>query len=143
MKLLVINGPNLDKLGNRESDHYGLHSLSELNNLIESEFPGVEFDFFQSNQEGDIVNKIHEAADSFNGILINPGGYAHTSVAIHDALGLCGLPKVEVHLSNIHSREDFRQKSITASKCDGYISGLREISYLAGVFSLIKIIAKK
>lgn len=143
MKIIVINGPNLDKLGNRESEHYGSISLVDLRKLIESNFPDTEFVFFHSNLEGELVNKLHEANNNYDGILINPGGYAHTSVAIHDALALCSVPKVEVHLSNIHNREEFRQHSITARKCDGYISGLREISYLAGVIALIKLIEKK
>lgn len=143
MKIMVINGPNLDKLGNRENEHYGSISLVDLRKLIESNFPEIEFVFFQSNLEGEIVNELHEANDICDGILINPGGYAHTSVSIHDALALCTLPKVEVHLSNIHIREEFRQQSITARKCDGYISGLREISYLAGVIALKKLIEKK
>lgn len=136
MKIIVINGPNLDMLGKREDVHYGSLTLSDIQKLLTDNFPDIETHFFQSNLEGELVNKIHEANGIYDGILINPGGYAHTSVAIHDALELCKIPKIEIHLSNLSTREEFRQNSITARKCNGYISGLREISYLAGIYSL-------
>lgn len=136
MKIIVINGPNLDMLGKREDVHYGSLTLSDIHKLLTDNFPDIEIHFFQSNLEGELVNKIYEANGIYDGILINPGGYAHTSVAIHDALELCKIPKIEIHLSNLSAREEFRQNSITARKCNGYISGLREISYLAGIYSL-------
>ncbi|MBS4035658.1 MAG: 3-dehydroquinate dehydratase [Ignavibacterium sp.] len=140
MKVLIINGPNLNFLDKREQDHYGEMSLPEMERLIRNEFPEIEFAFYQSNIEGEIITRIQEADKLFNGIIINPGGYAHTSVAILDALALCKIPKVEVHLSNLSKREDFRQRSLTARNCNGYVSGLKEISYLAGIYSLIQII---
>ena len=140
MKIIVINGPNLNFLGKREHDHYGEMSLPEIERLVRNEFPEIEFTFFQSNIEGEIVIRIQEADRLFSGLIINPGGYAHTSVAILDALALCKVPKVEVHLSNLSQREDFRQTSLTARNCNGYVSGLKEISYLAGIYSLIQII---
>jgi 3-dehydroquinate dehydratase II len=139
MKILIINGPNLNFLGKREEDHYGELSLPEIERTVSSEFPEIDFTFFQSNIEGEIITRIQEADKLFSGLIINPGGYAHTSVAILDALALCKIPKVEVHLSNLSQREDFRQTSLTARNCNGYVSGLKEISYLAGIYSLIQI----
>lgn len=143
MKILVINGPNLNRISNRNKNLYGSLNLSEIEKLIQKEFPEIIFSFLQSNIEGEIISAIQTASDNYDGILINPGGYAHTSVAIRDALEICTLPKVEVHLSNIADREDFRQTTLTAAKCNGYISGLREISYSAGVFSLVKLINRE
>ncbi len=140
MKFIIINGPNLNMLGDREKDQYGNFSLWDIENILKKEFPKVSVTFYQSNLEGDLVTIIHEANKVYDGLIINPGGYAHTSVAIHDALALCKIPKVEVHLSNISQREDFRQKTLTAKQCNGYISGLKEISYLSAVYSLIKVI---
>lgn len=140
MNILILNGPNLNKLGNREEEHYGNFSLWDIENRLRTEFPKISFTFFQSNLEGELVSKIQETNKIYDGLVINPGGYAHTSVALHDALASCKLPKVEVHISNLAIREEFRQKTLTARQCNGYISGLKEISYLAGVYSLIKMI---
>ncbi len=136
MRFLIINGPNLNLLGKRDANHYGSLTIEKIAEKIHTEFPEQEFEFFQSNSEGEIIDKIQQSETKFNGILINPGGYAHTSVAIRDALAECKLPKVEVHLSHLVNRESFRQTLITASACDGYISGFKENSYLAGVFLL-------
>lgn len=140
MNILILNGPNLNKLGNREEEHYGNFSLWDIENQLKAEFPKISFTFFQSNLEGELVTKIQETNKIYDGLVINPGGYAHTSVAVHDALASCKIPKVEVHISNLAIREEFRQNTLTARQCNGYISGLKEISYLAGVYSLIKII---
>lgn len=142
MKILVINGPNLDMLGRREEEYYGKLSLEDIQEILVKNFSDIIIDFFQSNLEGEIINKILEANKLYDGLIINPGGYAHTSVAIHDALSICTIPKIEVHLSNLSLREEFRQQSITARKCDGYIGGLREVSYMAGIYSLIQMINK-
>lgn len=139
MKILVLNGPNLNLLGAREESNYGYLTLKEIEDTMISEFPEEDFDFFQSNLEGELIDKIQNADANYQGLIINPGGYAHTSVAIRDALELAKLPKVEVHLSNISGREDFRHKTITASKTNGYISGFKELSYLAGVYLLKKL----
>lgn len=139
MKILVLNGPNLNLLGAREESNYGSLTLKEIEDAMISEFPEEVFDFFQSNLEGELIEKIQNADDDYQGLIINPGGYAHTSVAIRDALELAKLPKVEVHLSNLSGREDFRHKTITASKTNGYISGFKELSYLAGVYLLKKL----
>ena len=143
MKILVINGPNLNLLQQRDPEQYGTLSLDAIKNYLLQEFPGYKFDFCQSNSEGEIINKVQDAVNNFDALIINPAGYAHTSVAIRDALELCKIPKVEVHLSNISGREDFRQRLITASVCDGYLSGFKEHGYFAAVKLIEKILPKK
>jgi 3-dehydroquinate dehydratase II len=140
MKILVLNGPNLNMLGKREAVIYGNLSLETIKKLLSEEFTSVSFVFFQSNLDGELITEIQNAASKFDGIIINPGGYAHTSVALHDALEECKLPKIEVHLSHLGKREEFRQKLLTASACDGYISGFKEYSYMAAVYLLLKLI---
>ena len=130
-------------LGSRDKVKYGSLTLKDIEEKISTEFQSHKFDFFQSNLEGELVSKIQTAVDSFDGIIINPGGYAHTSVAIKDALADCSLPKIEVHLSHLANREDFRQVLLTASSCDGYVSGFKENSYLSGVYLLEKILNKE
>lgn len=142
MKIVVINGANLNKLGERDPSIYGSLSLPNIKELLEKEFPMDEFIFYQSNLEGEIVNSIQQYGANADGIIINPGGYAHTSVVIRDALELVNIPKIEVHFSNLASRDEFRKISLTASKCDGYISGFKEYSYVAAVFLLHKLGAK-
>jgi len=139
MKILILNGPNLNLLGSRSKSHYGNFSYENLINFIKSNFPDDEFTFFQSNSEGELINKIQNAEKYFQALIINPGGYAHTSVAIKDALELLQIPKIEVHLSHIARREDYRQVLITSQACNGYISGFKEFSYLAAVFLIHKI----
>jgi 3-dehydroquinate dehydratase-2 len=140
MKILVLNGPNLNLLEKRSVEYYGSKSLKEIEDIVINEFNNHQFEFFQSNHEGELIDKIQVAHKSFDGLIINPGGYSHTSVAIKDALEICSIPKIEVHISNLASREDFRYNMLTASSCDGYISGFRENSYLGAVFLLEKII---
>lgn len=142
MKILIINGPNLNLLNLRDQSLYGSLNLDEINNLIKQEFKEIEFEFFQANDEGSIINKIQSAFSS-DGLIINPGGFAHSSVAIRDSLELLNIPKIEVHLSNLSSRENFRQNLITASSCDGYISGLKHFGYLAAVYSILKILESR
>ena len=145
MKILVLNGPNLNLLGEREPEIYGYTTLKDIENEIleySKAFEGVEIDFFQSNHEGEIVDKIQSAKGVYDGIVINPAAYTHTSVAIADAIKAVNLPAVEIHLSNINLREDFRKKSITASSCIGQISGFGKNSYLAGLYCLIKYLEK-
>jgi 3-dehydroquinate dehydratase-2 len=137
----VINGPNLNLLKQRDYEFYGTLSLDEIKSYLSQEFPKYEFEFYQSNIEGEIVNKVQSASNKFNALIINPAGYAHTSVAIRDALELCEIPKVEVHLSNVSSREDFRQTLITASVCDGYLSGFKQHGYYAAVMLIEKILS--
>ena len=134
MKILIINGPNLNLLGIRDKDKYGSLTLQDINQIIKEEYPEIKFDFYNSNLEGEIVTKIQEAGELYNALIINPGGYAHTSVAIKDALEECKIIKIEVHLSHLVKRESFRQTLLTAGSCDGYISGFKEKGYLAAVY---------
>jgi 3-dehydroquinate dehydratase II len=143
MKILIINGPNLNLLGKRDKSFYGDLSLEKIESVVKNLFKEFEFEFFQSNVEGEIINKIQSAGQTFNGIVINPGGYAHTSVAIRDALAEVKIPKVEVHLSHLVNRENFRQTLITASGCDGYISGFKVDSYMAGIFLIDRLNKQK
>lgn len=140
MKILVINGPNLNMLSKRDETKYSSLSLDQIIKLLIQEFPSMKFESFQSNIEGEIVTKIQDAENEFDGMMINPGGYAHTSVAIMDALEICKIPKVEVHLSHLANREDFRQTLLTAKNTNGYISGFKENSYLAAAYLLQKLI---
>jgi 3-dehydroquinate dehydratase-2 len=140
MKVLVLNGPNINLLDLRSDKHYGSLSMDKIESVVRIEFPNHQFEFFQSNHEGELIDKIQSAPKSFNGLIINPGGFSHTSVAIRDALELCTIPKVEVHISNLATRETFRHTMLTASSCDGYISGFREKSYLAALYLLEKIL---
>jgi len=130
-------------LGSRDKEKYGSLTLKDIEEKIKSNFQSHGFEFFQSNIEGELVTKIQNAVEHFDGIIINPGGYAHTSVAIKDALADCNLPKIEVHLSHLVNREDFRQVLLTASSCDGYISGFKENSYLSAVYLLDRIFNKE
>lgn len=141
MKIIVINGPNLNMLDKRDETTYSSLNLVQIINLLKKEFPFIEFTSFQSNIEGEIVSEIQSAAKKFDGLIINPGGYSHTSVAIMDALGICKIPKIEVHLSHLASREEYRQNLLTAKNTNGYISGFKENSYLAAAYLLTKLIA--
>lgn len=131
MKLLVINGPNINMLGSREAEHYGTLSFADLENLIRKKCAelGVEVELYQSNIEGEIVSKIQQSS-GVDGIVINAGAYTHTSIAIRDALLAVRARFIEVHLSNVYSREDFRHKSYLSDKAEGVIAGLKEYSYL-------------
>jgi 3-dehydroquinate dehydratase II len=124
MQLLIINGPNLNLLGKREPEIYGSQSFEEYFELLKGKFPEVELSYFQSNFEGALIDKIHEVGFSYDGIIINAGGLTHTSVSLADALGGVTTPAVEVHISNIHAREEFRKHSFLTPKCKGMICGL-------------------
>jgi 3-dehydroquinate dehydratase-2 len=139
MKILIIHGPNLNMLGKREPDIYGATTLEEINAALTSKAKGLgaEVTFFQSNSEGEIVSNIQDAMSKFEGVVINPGAYTHTSVAIRDAILSSGLPVVEVHISNIHKREDFRQKSFVSGVALGVISGFGVNSYMLGLSGLV------
>ena len=138
MKIIVINGPNLNMLGIREPEKYGSITLAEIEKeLYAYSFElGIDIETFQSNCEGEIINKIQQALNNADGILINPGGYTHTSVAIRDAISSVNLPCVEIHMTNIHAREEFRQKSLIAPVCIGQISGLGKNGYKLGLKAL-------
>lgn len=145
MKILVIHGPNLNLLGVREPGIYGSMTLDELNiNLIQlASGMGVELSSYQSNSEGEIINILHAARGEFNGIIINPAAYTHTSVAIRDAIAAVGLPSVEVHLSNIHGRELFRAHSYVAAVAIGQISGFGPYSYSLALLALVNHLQNK
>src|SRR5690606_27337175 len=123
MKIQIINGPNLNLLGRRETSIYGARSFDEFLKELVVRFSQIELSHFQSNVEGDIVNKLHETGFSYDGIVLNAGAYTHTSVAIHDAVAAISTPVVEVHISNVYGREEFRHKSLITSKCTGMLTG--------------------
>jgi 3-dehydroquinate dehydratase-2 len=124
MKLLILNGPNLNLLGKREVDIYGKQTFTDYFRTLEMRFPKLDLHYFQSNSEGDLIDKIHEVGFHFDGIVLNGGAYTHTSLAIADAIAAVTTPVVEVHISNIHARETFRHHSYSAANCVGSIIGL-------------------
>lgn len=144
MKILVMHGPNLNLLGTREPSIYGNITIKEINSAI-SAFAlkmGIEVNIVQSNSEGELIERIHSAIGLYDGILINPAAYTHTSIAIRDALSAAALPVVEVHLSNIHSREEFRSRSFIAPIAVGQISGFGPDSYLLGLRAIFNHLTK-
>jgi 3-dehydroquinate dehydratase-2 len=144
MKISVLNGPNLNMLGKRDPEQYGAATLKDIEQLLINSFPDHEMTFFQSNLEGELVEAIQSLlASDFDGVIVNFGGFSHTSVAIRDALELIDIPIVEVHLSNIHAREEFRERTLTGAVANGIITGFGKQSYLLGVHALEKLIASK
>jgi 3-dehydroquinate dehydratase-2 len=139
VKILCIFGPNLNLLGEREKDIYGTLTFGEIQELLREEARkrGILVEIFQSNHEGDIIDTIHEAKGRYDGIVINPGAYTHYSIAIRDALKAVGIPTIEVHMSNIYAREEFRRSSIIAPVCWGQISGLGHLGYLLALEAFI------
>jgi len=138
MKILILNGPNLNLLGERDRHTYGAETLKQIREKINKAFPEMELDWYQSNHEGELIDRIQQASRAgYEGIVANWGGYTHTSVAIRDALENVQLPKVEVHLSNIHAREDFREKSVTGKVMNGIITGFGSNSYILGIQAII------
>jgi len=129
MKIQIINGPNLNLLGKREPDVYGNTSFDAYFSHLQQTYGNCELSYFQSNHEGDIIDKIHEVGFSFDGIVLNAGAYTHTSIALHDAIKAVTTPVIEVHISNIHTREEFRHKSMIAPACKGAVVGLGLLSY--------------
>jgi len=143
VKILVLNGPNLNLLGERDPDQYGKETLQDIENSLKEAYPDIDFIFLQSNHEGDLIDAIHSVrSGTIDGLLANWGGFTHSSVAIHDALELINIPKVEVHLSNIHAREEFRERSITGKAMDGIITGFGINSYLLGTEALKQLSSK-
>jgi 3-dehydroquinate dehydratase-2 len=137
MKIILINGPNLNLLGVREESIYGNTSFNDYYVKLKEQFPNIEFEYFQSNVEGEIIDKIHETGFSFDGIVINAGAYTHTSIAIRDAISGVKTPVVEVHISNILTRENFRHESVIGPVCRGSIMGFGLDSYRLAVMSFI------
>jgi len=124
MRILILNGPNLNLLGKREPDVYGSRSFEDYFAELTVLFPAIQLEYFQSNHEGDLIDKLHETGFSADGIVLNAGAYTHTSVALADAIGAINAPVIEVHISNVHKREPFRHHSFIAPKCAGAIVGL-------------------
>ena len=123
MKIQIINGPNLNLLGKREPDVYGNMDFESFFGNLKASFKGADLFYYQSNVEGELINKLHEVGFSYDGIVLNAGAYTHTSVALHDAIGAIKTSVVEVHISNVYAREEFRHKSLITSKCVGLITG--------------------
>lgn len=136
-KILVMNGPNINLLGKREPEIYGSRGFLDYYEELKAMYPDVEFDYYQSNVEGELINRIHEAGFDWDGIVFNAGAYTHTSVALHDAIKAVTAPVVEVHISNVHSREEFRHKSLISAACVGVICGFGLDSYRLGVEALL------
>lgn len=138
MKILIINGPNLNMLGIREPEKYGNITLADVEKEIHAySFKlSIDIETFQSNSEGEIIDKIQQALNNFDGIIINPGGYSHTSVAIRDAISAVNLPCIEVHMTNIYAREEFRHKSLITPVCIGQIAGFGKNVYTLGLQAL-------
>ena len=144
MKIVVIQGPNLNMLGYREPNVYGAMKLEEIHTQMEAvaKQNNFEIEFFQSNLEGEIVDKIQECLGDADGIIINPAAYTHTSIAIRDAISAVSLPAIEVHISNIYRREEFRQKSMIAPVCTGQISGFGPFGYHLAMISMMQMLGE-
>lgn len=138
MRIQIINGPNINLLGKREPSIYGAESFDDYLNNLKARYPEITFGYYQSNIEGKIINKIHETGFSSDGIILNAGAYTHTSIAIQDAIRAVTAPVIEVHISNVHKREEFRHKSMISCACIGVICGFGLDSYRLGVEALIQ-----
>jgi 3-dehydroquinate dehydratase-2 len=136
MKIMIINGPNLNLLGVREPGIYGSSSFDQYLPQLQAQYPDVEISYFQSNVEGELINKMQEVGFSYDGIVLNAGAYTHTSVALHDCIRSLKCPVIEVHISNVHQREEFRHHSFISSACKGVICGFGLDSYRLGVEAL-------
>jgi 3-dehydroquinate dehydratase II len=138
MKIQIINGPNLNLLGKREPEVYGSKGFDEFFKELQKRFPKDELSYYQSNIEGELINQLHEVGFSYDGIILNAGAYTHTSVALHDAIGAIKTPVVEVHISNVYAREEFRHKSLITSKCVGLITGFGLEGYAMAIQYIIR-----
>lgn len=138
MHIRIINGPNLDLLGTREPALYGDRTFAEVLQALQGDFPAHRIELFQSNVEGELINALHAANRECDGVVLNAAGYSHTSVALRDALATLQIPVVEVHISNIHAREEFRHRSLTAVHCVGVISGFGTEGYRMAVDHLVR-----
>jgi len=137
MKIAIINGPNLNLLGKREPEVYGSQSFEEYFETLKSKFPTVDFHYYQTNVEGELINELQRVGFEYDGIILNPGGYTHTSVALGDCIAAIKAPVIEVHISNIHAREDFRKISHVSAKAKGSIVGLGMKGYELAISFLI------
>lgn len=138
MKIQIINGPNINLLGKREPSIYGAESFDCYLARLKDRYPEIEFDYYQSNIEGEMINKIHEIGFSYDGIILNAGAYTHTSIALQDAIRAVTTPVIEVHISNVHTREEFRHKSMISCACLGVICGFGLDSYRLGVEAFLQ-----
>lgn len=138
MKVQIINGPNINLLGKREPSVYGSRSFDDYLKELKERYPQVEFDYYQSNVEGEMINKIHEVGFDYDGIVLNAGAYTHTSIALQDAIRAVTSPVIEVHISNVHRREEFRHKSMISCACVGVICGFGLDSYRLAVEALLE-----
>ena len=145
MNILLINGPNLNLLGTREPEIYGNKTLSDIEKDLTkvAQQNGINLECFQSNHEGEIIEKIHSVQNGFEGIIINPAAYTHTSIALLDALRATNKPKIEIHISNIYAREDYRRKSLTSEAVNGIICGFGENGYILAIEAMKKLIYSK
>ncbi len=144
-KIIIVNGPNLNLLGNRESNIYGELSLDEIKSKSKQKCDELNLDlfFFQSNNEGEIINMVQTAQEKYDGLIINPAGFTHTSVALLDSLRALNKPKIEIHLSNIYNREEYRKKSITSEGVNGLICGFGYLSYILAIDAIAKLMKEK
>lgn len=138
MKFAIINGPNLNLLGVREKNIYGNESFDSYMESLKKDWPSLELEYFQSNVEGELINKLQQVGFDFDGVILNAGGYTHTSVALSDAIAAIKAPVIEVHISNIHARENFRHQSLTGKNCIGIIAGLGLAGYSLALQYLVK-----
>ena len=138
MRIQIINGPNINLLGKREPSVYGTQSFDDFYSCLIQQYPMIDFEYFQSNIEGELINKLHEVGFEVDGIILNAGAYTHTSIALLDAIRAITSPVIEVHISNVHAREDFRHHSMISSACLGVICGFGLDSYRLGIEALIK-----
>jgi len=136
MKILILNGPNLNLLGTREPDVYGASTFEDYLQTLRADYPSISLDYFQSNSEGEMIDKMQQVGFTYDGIVLNAGAYTHTSVALHDCIRAITTPVIEVHISNIYQREDFRHRSMLASACRGVICGFGLKSYRLAVEAL-------
>ena len=137
MKILIVNGPNLNLLGTREPGIYGSSSFEQYLPQLQAKYPNVDIEYFQSNVEGELINKMQEVGFSYDGIVLNAGAYTHTSIALHDCIRSLKTPVIEVHISNVHQREEFRHHSFISAACKGVICGFGLDSYRTITFSVI------
>ncbi len=139
MKILILNGPNLNLLGKREPSVYGAMGFEEHLELLRTTYQVIDIEYYQSNVEGEIINKLHEVGFSYDGIVLNGGGYTHTSVSIADAIAAINTPVIEVHISNIYAREEYRHISITGKNCKGVLTGFGLFGYNLAIESLLQL----
>ena len=137
MKIQIINGPNINLLGKREPSIYGSQSFEDYLEELKARYPNVTFEYYQSNVEGEMINKIHEVGFDFDGIILNAGAYTHTSIALQDAIRAIKSPVIEVHISNVHKREEFRHKSMISCACVGVICGFGLDSYRLAIEAML------